>query len=261
VGTAAMAAGLAGLTARALRSGGVAGAIGEAWLLKYTLSLRGLIEAARAVEERLRAGDLAGARREVGIHLVSRDSSTLDVRGVASAAVESVAENLTDSIIAPVFWYLCLGLPGAWSYRVVNTADAMVGYRTGVFEDLGKAAARLDDALNILPARIAGLAMVLGAFLVGADAAAAWRALRDHRRRPASPNAGWTMAPMAGALGVTLEKAGAYRLGTGPRPRPDAIARSRQVMLAASVSGIALAVAVARATLSSSSRPGARRII
>jgi adenosylcobinamide-phosphate synthase len=260
-GTAVMAGGIAGLTARALRSAGVAGALGEAWLLKYSLSLRGLIEAARAVEGRLRVGDLAGARHEVGVHLVSRDASTLDAHGVASATVESVAENLTDSIIAPVFWYLCLGLPGAWGYRVVNTADAMVGYRTGALEYLGKAAARLDDALNVLPARIAGLAVVLGAFLAGADAAAAWGALRDQRRRPASPNAGWTMAPMAGALGVTLEKAGAYRLGTGPRPWADSIARSRDVMLAASVSGIALAFAVTRATLSSSSWPGRRRII
>jgi adenosylcobinamide-phosphate synthase len=258
VGTAAATAGIARVAATALRSAGLAGAVGEAWLLKCALSVRGLVDAARAVERRLQVGDLPGARREVGVHLVSRDTTDLHVSGVVSATVESVAENLTDSIVAPVFWYLCLGLPGAWAYRIVNTADAMVGYRTDGFAYLGKAAARLDDALNFVPARIAGLAVVLSAFAIRADAGAAWRTLRHHRRRPASPNAGWTMAPMAGALGVTLEKTGAYRLGAGPPPAVEAIERSLGIMTLAAAGCIAAGLVVA---LSSSSRPLHRRII
>jgi adenosylcobinamide-phosphate synthase len=258
VATAAAAAGIARLAGAALRSAGVAGAVGEAWLLKCALSVRGLVEAARVVERRLQAGDLPGARREVGVHLVSRDTTDLQVSGVVSATVESVAENLTDSIVAPIFWYLCLGLPGTWAYRIINTADAMVGYRTGGFAYLGKAAARLDDALNFVPARIAGLALVLAAFAVRADSRAAWRMLRGHRRRPASPNSGWTMAAMAGALGVTLEKAGAYRLGAGPPPAVEAIERSLDIMTVAAAGCIAAGLVIA---LSSSSRPRRRRII
>jgi adenosylcobinamide-phosphate synthase len=263
LGAAAAAAGIASAAARMLRPTGVVGILGQAWLLKCTFSLRGLIFAARLVQQRLRAGNLVGGRQAVGVHLVSRDTIDLDASGVVSATVESVAENLTDSIVAPVFWYLCLGLPGAWGYRVVNTVDAMVGYRTGALEYLGKVPARLDDALNWLPARVAGVAMVAGAFVAGADAAAAWRILRDHRRRPASPNAGWTMAPMAGALGVTLEKPRAYRLGTGPAPGVDDIGRSLEIMTAAAVGGIAVALALARVavSLSSSSRRRCRRII
>jgi adenosylcobinamide-phosphate synthase len=224
---------------------GLAGAVLEAAVLKGALSLRGLADAAQRVGRLLVEGDLGAARTAVGLHLVSRDTTELDAAGVASATVESVAENLTDGVVAPVLFYLAFGLPGAWAYRVVNTADAMVGYRAGAHEHLGKAAARLDDLANLVPARIAGLALVAGAALVRADARGAFRTMCREHARTASPNAGWTMAAMAGALGVTLEKRGHYRLGEGPRPDADTILRSIRVM------GVAAGVVVVGALLAS----------
>jgi adenosylcobinamide-phosphate synthase len=174
----------------------------------------------------LAAGDLAAARQAVGWHLVSRPTATLDASGVVSATVESIAENLTDAFVAPVFFYLLFGLPGAAFYRAVNTADAMIGYHDGPLEHFGKLAARLDDVLNLLPARLAALALVVGAALVSEDARGAWRTWRRDGRLTESPNAGRTMAAMAGALGVTLTKAGTYRLGSGRAPEVGDIGRA-----------------------------------
>lgn len=216
-----------------LSGAGWLGVLIEAWLLKCSFSLRGLMSRARGVERALACADLARARAEVGYHLVSRPTDGLRGEGVASAAVESVAENLTDSFVAPIAFYLAFGLPGAWAYRVVNTADAMVGYRGGLLEYLGKAAARLDDLLNLVPARVAAIALVAGAGLAGADARGAARILRRDRGRTASPNAGWPMAAMAGALGLVLEKAGIYRLGEGRPPDGGDIGRSLRVLAAA----------------------------
>ena len=197
------------------------------WLL---LALRGLFTAAAKVARPLAHGDLPAARVAVAWHLVSRPTQDLDAGGVASAAVESVAENLTDAYAAPVAFFLVFGLPGAAFYRAVNTADAMIGYRDGALDYFGKVAARLDDVLNVIPARLAALAIVAASALAGANAAAAWRMLRRDRARTASPNAGWTMAAIAGALGVTLEKPGSYRLGDGHAPRPDDIARAVRIV-------------------------------
>src|SRR5262249_54209283 len=151
----------------------------------------------------------------VGFHLVSRPTSGLSEGQVASAAVESAAENLTDAFVAPLLWYSALGLAGAFLYRTVNTADAMIGYREGALEYFGKASARLDDLLSLIPARIAGLAVVGAAALTGEDFRSAWTTMHHDHGRTASPNAGWTMSAMAGALGVMLEKPGTYRLGAG----------------------------------------------
>src|SRR5262249_33430479 len=161
-------------------------------------------EAATAVGSALRADDLRTARTRLRA-LVSRDTSTLDRDLVAAAAVESVAENLGDSFVAPLFWYAALGLPGAVAYRYVNTCDAMLGYR-GRYECLGKASARPDDMASWLPARLAAFLLVISAPLAGGDATAAWHVLRRDHRRTASPNAGWPMSAMAGALAVRLEK-------------------------------------------------------
>jgi adenosylcobinamide-phosphate synthase len=187
----------------------------EAYLLKSTFALRALGEAAEEVRRPLVAGDLEAARRALR-SLCSRDPSTLDAELVAAAAVESVAENASDSFVAPLFWYGVLGLPGALFYRAVNTLDAMIGYR-GRFEHLGKASARLDDLLNLLPARLTALLLLAAGWWHGCDVrhAAAIRA-RD-ARLTASPNAGHPMAAMAGLLGVVLEKPGAYRLGDARR--------------------------------------------
>lgn len=215
------------------------GVIWEGIALKIVISLRGLVSAARLVRADLRRGDLASARRAVGFHLVSRPTQGLAAPQVASAALESIAENLTDAVVAPLCFYMIWGVPGAYVYRAINTADAMIGYRTGSLEMLGKTVARLDDLLNWFPARVAGLAIVAGAGLAGGSARGAWRImLRDHAVT-ASPNAGWTMAAMAGALGVALEKPGAYRLGEGPVPSPDDVGRGLAV-LAVSVALVVL---------------------
>lgn len=194
--------------------------VAAALLLKPALSLRALRRAALDVADSLSAGDIEQARARLGA-LVSRDTSHLNESGATSAALESTAENLSDSFVAPLFYFVLLGVPGAVAYRVVNTLDAMVGYR-GRHEYLGKCAARLDDVLNFIPARISALLLVVAAAITRSRYSAAWRtAVRDHGETE-SPNAGWPMGAMAGALGVRLEKAGFYRLGaegTGPAPR------------------------------------------
>jgi adenosylcobinamide-phosphate synthase len=215
---------------------GLAAALGAArplvegtalWLL---LSLRRLIEAARAVAVPLVAGDLEAARELVAFHLVSRPTAMLGPDEVASAAVESLAENLTDALVAPVCFYLVFGLAGAAAYRAINTADAMIGYRDGALEWFGKLAARLDDIVNFVPARLAALGLVVGAAAAGENARGAARVLRRDGASTASPNAGRTMAAMAGALGLTLAKRGAYRLGDGRPPTAGDVARAVRVV-------------------------------
>ena len=205
----------------------------EAWLLACAFSIRGLFSAVNRVRAALARGDLVEARGHLGADLVSRPTSALDEGLAASAAVESLAENLTDSVVAPLLFYAVGGLAAAWAYRVVNTADAIVGYREGELEYLGKAAARLDDVLNWLPARVAALLVVAGAALAGASPRRAWRTLRRHGGRTASPNAGLPMAAMAGALGVTLAKPAHYTLGEGAWPDVAAIDRATRVAAAA----------------------------
>jgi adenosylcobinamide-phosphate synthase len=227
----------------ATRVGGLPGLALESLGLSCTLSLRGLFAAAGAVAADLVRGDVLAARATVARHLVSRPTGTLDARQVTSAAVESVAENLTDAFAAPLCFFLAFGLPGAFAYRAINTADAMLGYRVGALEHFGKTAARLDDVVNLAPARLAALAIVAAAALAGANARRAWRTMLRDSGRTASPNAGWTMAAMAGALAVTLEKPSAYRLGDGRAPLPTDIARS--VRITAVAAALVLAGAAA----------------
>lgn len=242
VGVAGLAAGVAYGLPRLLAPWPLAKVLVESWLLGCAFSIRGLFAAVRGVRESLARGDLVDARQRLGTDLVSRPTETLGEGLAASAAVESLAENLTDSLVAPLFFYALGGLPAAWAYRVINTADAMLGYREGELEYLGKAAARLDDVLNWVPARLAALLLVAGAALAGASPSRAWRVLRRDGRRTASPNAGLTMAAMAGALGVTLAKPGHYTLGEGDWPDAAAIGRACRVAGAAAVLAAALAV-------------------
>jgi adenosylcobinamide-phosphate synthase len=241
LGVMALAAGAGELVATLAAVLGPVGLALEAAMLKSTLSPRGLAAAARAVAASLGRGELVEARACLGFHLVSRPTAGLDAAQVASGAIESVAENLTDALLAPVIFFMLLGLPGALAYRALNTADTMLGYREGALEYFGKIAARLDDLANLVPARLAGLALVVAA---GRNAPAAWSAMvRDHART-ASPNAGWTMSAMAGALGVTLDKPGAYRLGRGRPPVAADIERAIGLLARATVLAIT-AVAVA----------------
>src|SRR5437763_137761 len=179
---------------------GPAGPLVEGAALSLLLSVRGLIRAGQAVARPLAAGDLDAARAAVCLHLVSRPTATLGPDEVASATIESLAENLTEAVIAPVCFYLLFGLAGAAAYRAVNTADAMLGYHDGALEWFGKLAARLDDALNFVPARLAALGLLAGAAAAGEDARGALRMLRRDGALTASPNAGRTMAAIADAL-------------------------------------------------------------
>ena len=183
-----------------------------ALLLKPSLSLAALTRAGDEVRSALERNDLEGARYALSYHLVSRDVSELSEGEVAGAAVESLAENLSDSVVAPLLFFALFGLVGAWVYRFANTADAVLGYRTGTLEHFGRAAARTDDLLNLVPARLSALLLLLTARLVGARGKRAWAtAWRDAGRTP-SPNAGWPMAAAAGSLGIKLDKRGAYTL-------------------------------------------------
>jgi adenosylcobinamide-phosphate synthase len=210
-------------------------------LLKSTFAHAGLIRAASTVQRALQAGDLVQARRLVSWHLVSRDTSTLSGELVTAAAVESVAENLTDGFVAPLFYFLLFGVPGAWAYRFCNTCDSMLGHRDPQHEYLGKFAARLDDLLNWAPARLTALLMTCAAWLAREDAPNAWRTMWGQHRRTASPNAGWTICAMAGALNVTLEKVGHYRLEGGTAPLlVDTLQRAKRLAnLTAALFGLA----------------------
>lgn len=212
--------GVAGLSAAALSAVTAAhpafGIVAGAGLLKASFAYRQLEHEAARVATHVGEGQLAAARTALRA-LVSRETSDLDQARAASAAIESVAENLSDSFVAPLFCFVLFGVPGALAYRAVNTLDAMIGYH-GQYEYLGRAAAKLDDLANLVPARLTTGLLVLAAALAGRSPGAALRiALRDHGRTE-SPNAGWPMAAMAGALSVRLEKIGHYHLGDADRP-------------------------------------------
>lgn len=188
-----------------------------AWLLKCMLSWRMLREEVGAVE--LALGHSLDAGRERLSWLVSRDTTQLSASQVRESAIESLAENLNDSVVAPIFWFVLLGLPGAAIYRFANTADAMWGYR-GIYrgknwEWAGKWAARADDVFSWLPARLTALLLALAA------RGLPFHALRAEARKTPSPNSGWPMAAMALSLGVSLGKPGVYTLNPQGRP-PEA---------------------------------------
>ncbi|MHB8084839.1 MAG: cobalamin biosynthesis protein, partial [Dehalococcoidia bacterium] len=202
-----------------------------AYLMKNTFSLRGLWSAVQKVKECLIRDDIANARLEVTA-LVSRDTGDLSRQQLISASIESCAENLCDSFVAPLLYYAVFGLPGAVVYRIINTFDAMIGFH-GRWEYTGKFAARLDDVVNYIPARISSFLIVLASFYTG-RAADGWQAMLKEHKKTESPNAGWTMGAMAGTLGIELEKAGAYRLGTGTAELSTAaVSRSQVIMLLA----------------------------
>ena len=168
------------------------------------LAQRSLYDHVRAVVRPLAIGDLPAARQAVS-HIVGRDPDSLDKPAVARAAIETLAENFADGVVAPAFWFLIFGLPGIFAYKAINTLDSMFGYRNPRYQWFGKAAARLDDAASWLPARLAGFALVLAATLTPrANARAAIRTMaRDAGNNP-SPNAGWPEAAMAGAIAAAL---------------------------------------------------------
>jgi adenosylcobinamide-phosphate synthase len=219
--------------------------VGWLWhvfVLTAMFAQRALGEAAHAVRLALEARDL-DAGREALRSLCSRDPSALGAEDLIGASVESVAENASDSIVAPLLYYAAFGLIGAVVYRAINTLDAMVGYH-GRYEYLGKASARLDDVLNFIPARLTAALLLFAGGWLGHDVergAATWR--RDGATTE-SPNAGRPMAAMAGLLGVRLEKAGFYRLGDPHDPlEPGHIATAWRIVRLAGGAAAALAAA------------------
>jgi adenosylcobinamide-phosphate synthase len=203
---------------------------------------------ARALER----GDLSAARGRLG-HLCARDPATLDADGLARATVESLAENTSDAVVAPLLWAAAAGVPGVLGYRAVNTLDAMVGYRSERYRRFGWASARLDDVANLVPARVTGAVTVACAGLVGGSARQAWAAWRRDGNRHPSPNAGHCEAAAAGALGVTLGGTNVYagqtehrpELGGGPPPRVADVRRAVRLGRAVGWSAAGLAVAAA----------------
>lgn len=214
------------------------------------LAQRSLWQHVRAVEDALRVGLPEG--RAAVAHIVGRNPASLDGHGVARAALESLAENFADGVVAPAFWCAIGGLPGIVLYKAINTADSMIGHRTPRHEAFGWAAARLDDVVNLPASRLAALLLLAAAGLHRADAAGAWRAVWRDARRHRSPNAGWPEAAMAGALGLRLAGPRVYGatvvadgwMGNGRADAmPDDIARGLRLYRMACVSGIAIVVA------------------
>jgi adenosylcobinamide-phosphate synthase len=213
-----------------------------------------LAREAAAVHAHLERGDLAAGRDRV-THLVGRDPSRLDADGVARATVESVAENTSDAVVAPLFWGALAGPAGLLGYRAVNTLDAMVGHRSVRHRRFGWATARLDDLLNLVPARVSALLAAAAAPVVAGRPGAALDTWRQHARRHPSPNAGPVEASFAGALGVVLGGTNVYAgtvedrgaLGTGRPVAPADIPRAVRLARVVGTGSVILAASAATA--------------
>ena len=213
---------------------------------------RSLTVEAERIQRALLAGDLPGARGLLP-NLCGRDPAQLDEAGIARAVVESVAENCSDAIVAPLLWGALAGPPGLAAYRAANTLDAMVGHHSPRYERFGWASARLDDVANWAPARVTALLAAACAPVVGGRPAATWRIATEYGPRHPSPNAGWCEAAFAGALGVRLGGPLSYSgraehrpaLGTGRPPEPADIARASRLCRAVTAGATALAASLA----------------
>jgi adenosylcobinamide-phosphate synthase len=205
---------LFGMVIERLCRGSLIGASFETILIAVLVAQRSLYEHVAAVAVALQTGGLRGGREAVR-HIVGRDPMNLDEYGVARAAIESLAENFSDGVVAPILWYVLLGLPGVFAYKMANTLDSMIGHRTSRYRSFGWAAARLDDVLNAIPSLTSGLLLAAAAVFAknARPAHAVTIMLRDGRKHH-SPNAGWPESAMAGALGLAL---------AGPRRYPEGI--------------------------------------
>lgn len=212
-------------------------------LLWMAFSTRDLVGHGEAVRRALEANDMTAARLALA-RMVSRDTAWLDAGGVARACIESLAENLTDGTLSPLFFGLLGGPIAAWALKAISTLDSMVGYRNVRYRDFGWASARCDDAAHFLPARLLWIVLPLASWCTGMDGARCWIAMRQDAHRTASPNAGLPEAGAAGALGVELGGPGRYegvvvtkaRLNAGGRePRSADIRRAQRLVLAASL--------------------------
>ena len=216
------------------------------------LAAKGLVQESTKVYAELKKGSLPAARKAVS-RIVGRDTEALTAEGVTKAAVETVAENASDGVIAPLFYMLLGGAPLALTYKAINTMDSMVGYKNERYLHFGRAAAKLDDIANYLPSRIAALLWVAAAALTGNDARSAWRIWRRDRRNHASPNSAQTESACAGALNVQLAGPAYYfgeyykkpTIGDAVRPiEPEDIRRADHMMYAESLLALALGLLI-----------------
>lgn len=203
-------------------------------LFKATFAVKGMGQYTLPIAKALKQNDLDGARKWLPF-IVRRDPNSLNERQIISAAVESIAESTTDGITAPFFFFALFGVPGAFAYRVVNTLDSMVGYKTAEYKNIGWFSAKLDTLTNYVPARLTAYLMVGASFLVGEDWRESWRILQRDKHKTASPNAGFTISAMAGALNVQLEKHGYYALGDDHGISFEHISRALRVMTVTAV--------------------------
>jgi len=183
-------------------------------LLKTTIAIRGMQKHALSVVDALEKDDLDSARNHLSM-IVKRNTKHLDKNHISSAVLESVSENTVDGITGPLFYYAIFGLPGAFVYRAINTIDSMVGYKTSLFRNIGWFGANCDTILNYIPSRLTGLVMILGALILGYNWKESFYIMRRDGKKLESPNAGFPIAALAGALGTKLEKINYYAVGDG----------------------------------------------
>jgi adenosylcobinamide-phosphate synthase len=183
-----------------------------AYFLKSSFSIRMLLVSAIGIQRDLGKGNIEKVRRDLKT-FVGRDTSYLNMHQSASAVIESLAESFVDGILSPLFYFLLFGLPGALAYRMINTLDSMVGYKKEQFAHLGYAAARIDDIVNFVPARLSLIFIFVASIFLGKPLDAIRTCMLDHNKT-ASPNSGWSMAAVSGALNVRLEKLGYHVLGS-----------------------------------------------
>jgi len=196
-------AGIIGTLLQTTLEGSVLGNILLALIGMTLIAQKSLYEHVARVRDALRYSGLAEARKQVSM-IVGRNPDYLDEAGVSRAAIESCSENFSDGVVAPIFWFAVLGLPGLLIYKAVNTADSMIGHKNETYEDFGWASARFDDLINLPASRLSGLLIVLSAFISGRAYKAAFTTIMREAKNHRSPNAGWPEAAMAGALGVAL---------------------------------------------------------
>ena len=198
-------------------------------LFKSTFAIKCMRRYTVPIAKALRIKDLDGARKYLP-YIVRRDPNSLNERQIISAAVESIAESTTDGITGPFFFYALLGVPGAFIYRVINTLDSMVAYKTPELRNIGWFTAKMDTAANYVPSRLTALLMVVAAGFVGESAKGSWRILKRDKNKTASPNAGYTIGAMAGALETQLAKSEHYTLGDEGPITPDDIFKALRIM-------------------------------
>lgn len=183
-------------------------------LLKTTIAIKGMERHALAVVTALEQNNISSARDNLSM-IVKRNTKNLDKNHVFSGVLESISENTVDGITGPLFYFAIFGLPGAFVYRVINTADSMIGYKTDIFKNVGWFGANCDKILNYIPSRLTGLIMILSAMILGNNWRKSYEIMIRDGRKTKSPNAGYPMAAIAGALGAKFEKIDHYSLGDG----------------------------------------------